>query len=87
MPTEYNGTLRARVTLIEGGAKIEWFDPQTMETVWTETCTPRPGMAFVSQIECSGEFHPRAGFFMDGEGKRHFVLHADPGELGAVLSR
>ena len=87
MFTEFTGTLRARITLIGGGVKIEWMDPRTLEVVWTETCTPKAGMSFVSQIECQGEFHPRSGFFMDENGKRHFVLNAEPGQLGAVMSR
>lgn len=67
--------------------QLDWFDPQTMETVWTETCEPHAGFSFASQIVCSGEFRPASGFFIDSEGKRHFVMHADPGRLGAVMSQ
>lgn len=84
-PTTHTGTLRAEITLIEGGASIDWIDPQTREVVWSETCKPNPGFSFASQIECQGEFHIRDGYFIDQDGKRHFVMQADMGQLGAKM--
>ena len=85
MRTSHQGTLRAKVTLLGASAKIEWINHQTQEVVWTETCAPREGMAFVSQIECTGSFRPTGGYFVDASGKRHFVLNAEVGSLGAVM--
>lgn len=85
---QHSGVLRAKITPLGGRAvKVEWFDPATLAVVWTETCDPADGMSFVSQIQCEGDFRTVSGFFIDGEGKRHFVMHADPGRLGATMSK
>ena len=85
--TNHTGTLRAEVTLIEGGASIDWIDPQTREVIWSETCKPKPGFSFASQIECMGDFCTRDGYFIDQDGKRHFVMYADIGLLGAIMQQ
>lgn len=82
----YTGTLRPEITLIDGGAVITWINPRTREAVWTESCTPKPGFSFASQIECTGEFCTRDGYFIDQDGKRHFVMQADIGALGAKMN-
>ena len=82
----YAGTLRPEITLIEGGASIDWIDPATREVIWSETCKPKSGFSFASQIECTGDFSTRDGYFIDKDGKRHFVMQADIGALGAKMN-
>lgn len=83
---QYAGVLRPQITILSADrARVEWVDPATREVVWTEECSPRAGCAFVSQIECKGEFRPLPGYFVDADGKRHFVLAAEPGRLGAKM--
>lgn len=84
-PKSHTGTLRAEVTLIDGGAQIKWVDPQTREVIWTETCTPKPGFSFGSQIQCTGNFTAEHGYFVDADNKRHLVLQAEPGTLGGIF--
>lgn len=79
----YSGELRAKITILEPEeASIEWCDRNGL-VVWMETSKPREGMSFMSQIVCTGEFKTVPGYFVDEDGKRHFVMKCDPGELGA----
>lgn len=80
----YKGTLRPRYSRVdEKRIKIEWVKDDG--TIWkTETCVLE-NKSFVSQIECSGEFNIKPGYFWK-EGKRHFVLKANPGKLGVPFN-
>lgn len=78
----YAGTLRPRITILGlEEAKVEWINTEGV-VVWTETSKPRQGYSFVSQITCVGEFATSPGYFVDEDGKRHFVMKCDPGRLG-----
>lgn len=77
MPNRFTGTMRAKITLLEGGVCIEWINAETMEVIWTETVQPADGCAAVCQIAGIGEFEPRPGYFIDSEGKRHFAMPAE----------
>ena len=79
---EHFGALRPQVSVEEDRIKVEWVSPDGV-IVWTETMEARPGQAAVSQIECDGKFVVRSGMYVDASGKRHFILKADPGRLGA----
>lgn len=81
---EHFGLLRPQVSTIDDNARIqvEWVGP-TGEIVWTETMENRAGQAAVSQIQCEGTFSVQSGMYVDSEGKRHYVLKADPGRVGA----
>ena len=83
----YSGTLRPRITPLGGNStKVEWVNETDGSVVWVETCTPNDGFAFMSQIVCTGDFATQtSSYFIDTEGKRHFVLHAEEGRLGAAM--
>lgn len=83
MHQSYQGTLRPRFTKLEENEfQVEWVNSEG-EVIWTETCV-LDDKSFVSQIECEGEFNLRQGHFFK-DGKRHFVMHVDPGLLGSLL--
>lgn len=82
----YEGTLRPKITILdEEQAKVEWLD-DVGTVIWTETVKPRKGYSFMSQVTCTGKFNIAPGYFVDEDGKRHFVLNCDPGKLGALFS-
>jgi hypothetical protein len=85
---QYDGTLRVRITPSDGRrVTVEWFVEETGEVVWTEGVNLRDGIvSFVSQIRAEGHFEPTAGCFVDAAGKRHFVLNAKAGLLGACYN-
>lgn len=82
----YKGTLRPQITLIEGGASIDWIDPITREVIWSESCRPKSDFSFASQIECNGDFTVKDGYFIDQDGKRHYIMQADLGIFGASMN-
>ena len=97
-PKEYDGPLRLKVTpLGDGRVALEWHsitqpdgsvDPNVLgELIWCETVKPADGLSFVSQIVCDGRFEPSSGplIFIDAMGRRHFVMDAEPGRLGAKM--
>lgn len=81
----YQGTLRPKITILgPEEARIEWCD-RDGNAIWTETAKPREGFSFMSQITCDGEFSTSPGYFVDEEGKRHFVMKCDTGKLGSIF--
>lgn len=82
----YSGQLRAKVTILAiDRCRIEWIKGDNPSlVVWTEDIAITPGMSAVSQIAGEGEFEPRPGFFVDGAGKRHFVVQLEPGKIGVI---
>jgi len=80
----FDGHVRLQVTIIsETHVRLQWFNSETDEVIWTEECKPNVGVSFVAQIEGKGLFQPRPGYFVGLDGKRHFVMNAEPGMLGA----
>ncbi len=88
-PKMHLGVLRPLFRLFDDSAvlQVEWLDVETNKIVWTETIRPKAGMRAISQIVCSGEFQPMPGYFLDDDGRRHFVMHAEPGQLGTVFGK
>lgn len=87
VPKDYDGILRAKITILSlSSVKVEWFNVDTKEVVWTEESTLIDGaVSVVSQIECTGHFKTVVGYFVDDRGLRHFVMNAETGHLGTVL--
>jgi len=83
----YEGVLRCRVSVLAlDKVKLEWFDEETREVIWTETITmPSEGLSGISQINCSGSFETRNGYFMDEFGLRHHRMTAEPGNFVTKL--
>lgn len=87
----FQGTLRTKIKplgLMPEGFhhfEIEWVDSDTREVVWQERVKVPPGNAFVSQIEVTGYARPKDTFFVDEDGKRHFVLRAEPFSFGIQM--
>lgn len=81
---EHFGSLRPQVSVTpDGRIKVEWVAPDRT-VVWTETMENQPGRAAMSQIECDGKFAVRSGMYVErATGKRHFILNAEAGRLGA----
>ena len=86
-PETHQGILRPRITLLDDSKTviIEWCDVETDGVIWTEQITIPPARRAYSQIVCSGDFQTRPGFFVDNEGKRHFVVHAQPGVYSGLF--
>lgn len=89
VPKFFQGTIRPKIKplgidLATGFAEIEieWIEMQTNRRVFLETIKIPPKNAAFSQIQCTGLSKPVDGIFVDEHGKRHFVLRAEPGELG-----
>lgn len=84
----HSGVLRPRIAILAmDHARVEWFDPESQTVIWTEECRPPNGWGFASQIVCSGDFSVQPGHFIDADGKRHYVLKADTGQLGALFNQ
>jgi len=79
----YEGVLRCRVSVLAmDKVKLEWFEEETREVIWTETIRmPQDGMSGISQINCSGSFDTRSGYFMDEFGLKHHRMTAEPGKM------
>ena len=87
MQAEYTGVLRPRFTILaQDHARVEWIDVESGYVIWTEECKPPNDWSFASQIVCSGTFNIQPGHFIDPEGKRHFVLKCDTGQLGTTFT-
>ena len=86
MMKNYSGTLRPKITpLADGRIRVEWMDEEGV-AIWTEGVKPKEGCGFMAQIECTGEFKvSRDNYMVDADGKRHFVLDAEEGRIGAVF--
>ena len=83
----YEGDLRPKITILsQNHAQVEWLDPDGT-VVWTEQCKPADGISFMSQVQCSGSFAIKPGYFVDANGKNHYVLKCEPGRLGALFPK
>jgi len=81
---EYTGTLRLCVRpLGERRLLMQWL-AEDGTVVWTENAHVPADRGFVSQIVGTGTFIPQPGYFLDADNKRHFVISAEPGKLGAL---
>lgn len=79
----YSGQLRPLFGIgLDGRIVVEWRAPDG-ETVWTETFSVLPGKRAYSQIQAAGEFRTTEGLIVDEADKRHFVMSAEGGILGA----
>lgn len=85
----YTGALRLHLMPVEGGYRLEYHandplrpnDVPTAEPVFWEFVRWEEGMErWVSQLVVGdmATVHG-SGFFIDGEGRRHFRMEADPG--------
>lgn len=93
---QYAGTLRPRFTYLETitdkfgipyhTLKVQWVNAEGV-VIWTETAKCQDGHAFVSQITCVGEFSTSNTYYVDEDGKRHFVMKCDPGVLGVPFGQ
>ena len=88
----FQGTLRPKIKPIgvdlQTGlfeVEVEWIEMQTNELVWKETIRIPPNQSAFSQIQSTGYAQPVDGCFVDENGKRHFVLRAEPGIFGARM--
>lgn len=83
-PKAHVGKLRPQFYLHDDKIIVEWCTPER-RVVWTEAIAIREGHKMASQIECDGTFVATAGFYVDTDGNRHFVMAAEPGKLGLAL--
>lgn len=91
--TEYIGTLRPRITLLEeivengrrfNKFRVEWIEGEDVSNViWKEEIKVPEDQSFVPQITGYGTYTKRGGFFVDEDNKRHFVIDAKEGIFGA----
>lgn len=82
---EHRGTLRMCVRpLGDRCLSLQWICDETQDIIWTEMVNVPEDRGFVSQIVGTGTFRPHPGYFLDLENKRHFVIAAEPGKLGAL---
>ena len=82
---EYEGALRAKIAILgPEECRVEWLD-LAGNVVWAETVKPKAGYSFMSQIVGEGRFRTEPGHFVDGDGKRHFVMKCDPGRIGSLF--
>lgn len=92
MRTEYQGTLRPRITHLGPAendpekhvVKVEWIEGDDVNrVVWTETAKVPNNQSFIPQIVGTGHFRPGPGILVDENNHRHFVLNAEGGLFGA----
>ncbi len=87
MRETYDGVLRCRISVLAlDKVKLEWFNEETREVIWTETVTmPKEDLSAISQINCSGSFETRNGYFMDEFGLKHHRMTAQPGNMKSTF--
>lgn len=83
----YEGVLRCRVSILAlDKVELKWFDEETREVIWTETIRmPEENLSGISQINCSGSFETRNGYFMDEFGLKHHRMTAEPGKMSSTF--
>lgn len=102
-PREYTGNLRPRIyyqgqteilfpktnTLKTFNVfKIEWIEGKDVsKVVFTEEVKVPQGHSFVPQISGYGTHSRQTGFYVDSENRRHFVMDAKAGILGAAAGQ
>ena len=86
VPKSFSGRMRVLITPMNNRkVKVDWIDDSTGDVIWSETCETGPGFSFISSVIPTGDFEIGPGFFVDRNGKRHHVIHCEPGILSSAL--
>lgn len=83
----HQGCVRVAVAITgPHSVRLVWYDEETKERLWTEDIAFGRYVEAVSCIHCDGHFRRGGGLVVDADGRRHYRLPCDPGQLQSAFT-